>query len=124
MRCEKRCRIEADRGQNRSLRWSWMVLGPACSTSWLWLILPKALLATFVLGASLFRMSNRLANCDSNCRPTRSVTRKVLPADREKVAVPGPRRIPTPQLPKRPMFEAGTENAVTSKYVSVVGLDR
>src|SRR5471030_2359592 len=48
-----------------------MVLGPACSTSWLWLIWPKEPLATFVFGAALFSKLNRLANSKRYPRPKR-----------------------------------------------------
>jgi hypothetical protein len=35
-----------------------MVRGPACSTSWLWLIKPNELLATFMFGSARLRILN------------------------------------------------------------------
>src|SRR5215469_12327403 len=85
-------------------------------------MLPKPLLPTFMLGRPLFRMLNRLANWASYRNATRSVTAKLLPADMENVAVPGPSRIPEPQAPNRPRLLAGTVKAAGLKYRAVVGL--
>ena len=99
-----------------------MLRGPACSTGWLWEMLPNPLLPTFRFGTPLFRMLKRLANCASYRNATRSVSAKLFPADIENVAVPGPSKMPEPQVPNRPMLLAGIVKAAGLKYCAVVGL--
>lgn len=82
-----------------------MVRGPACATSWLLDMSPN-LPVMFIFGKPQLARLNKLENCASYLRPKRSFKWNVLPADIEKVAVPGPSRIPTPQLPKRPIGSA------------------
>ena len=82
-----------------------MVRGPACATPWALEMCPK-LPVMFMFGSPQLTMLNRLENCASYRRAKRSFKWNVLPADIEKVVVPGPSRIPTPQLPKRPMGSA------------------
>ncbi len=67
-------------------------------------------------------MLNRFENAISNRSLVTPPVAKDFPSVIEKTLVPGPTRIPTPALPKRPMLSAGFTNAALSKYASTLGL--
>src|SRR5262249_41189409 len=89
----------------------WIDLGPACEPgvpSCSELTFPNEWpLATLTFGIPQLLMLNRLANCASYLTENRSPRFTVFPIEVENVTVFGPSRMPTPQLPKRPILLAG-----------------
>ena len=82
-----------------------MVRGPACATCWALVIWPK-LPVMFMFGSPQLSDVEQIGELRLVPKTEALVKWNVLPVDIEKVAVPGPSRIPTPQLPKRPMGSA------------------
>src|SRR5262249_25366524 len=77
---------------------------------------------TSTAGGAKFGWLGRFVNVVSNLSLTLSVTAKVFDKPPEMATVPGPTRMPTPELPMRPTFAGGAVNALISKYRSGVGL--
>src|SRR5262249_20612301 len=75
-------------------------------------------------GVSRFSMLNRFEKATSNRSLDAATTGKLLPSVIDTTLVPGPCRMPTEQLPNRPMLFAGRTNALRSKYASAVGFAR
>src|SRR5262249_42528806 len=85
---------------------------------------PKLPGVMFVFGMSRFSTLNRFENAISNRSREGGATVKLLPIVIENTFVPGPTSVPTAQLPKRPMFDAGRTKAALVNHASTVGLDR
>src|SRR5262245_11813763 len=76
----------------------------------------------FVFGMSRFSVLNRFETAISDRSVDGEAAGTLLPIVIENTFVPGPTSPPTPQFPKRPMFDAGRTNAVLVNHASTVGL--
>ena len=83
-------------------------------------MVPNAEDEVFVLGLPRFRWLKTFENWASKFSPTRSVKRNFLASAIEKFLVPGPTRLPTLEVPYRPMLLAGVAKAARSYHFEAV----